>query len=150
MKTKDTTWSGLLKIPEEVVIKELRKELSSAKVEIGQLKSYIDELESKSPTRVALDRYYETRVHLWEKALWNNDNRVKSLQSQKEKVAQKLHDLSEKCSWVQQGGSAFCLPKNKLNLLMDVLLYGIAYAEKHDLYVEGMDDLYRTIKKQLK
>ena len=150
MKTKDTPWSGLLKIPEEVVIAELRKQLSSARVEIGQLKSYIDELESKTPTRVALDKYYETRVRFWEQALWNNDTRVKSLQSQKNQTIRKFRALQEKCSWIHGGGHAFCLPKKKLNLLMDVLLYGIAYAEKHGLYVEDMDDLYRIIKKQLK
>ena len=35
---KDQEWSGLMKIPDEIIISELR-------IEIGKLKSYIDELD---------------------------------------------------------------------------------------------------------
>ena len=37
---KDTEWSGLLKIPNEIVIKDLR-------IQLGGLNSYIQELEDK-------------------------------------------------------------------------------------------------------
>lgn len=150
MKRKDTPWSGLEKIPEEVVIEQLRKELSEAHVKIGQLESYIDELESKTPTKIALDKYYQNHLRLWEKALLNNDNQVSALKFQKKIIALKLHDLEQKCQWLKNGGSTFVLSKGKSNLLMDVLLYGIAYAEDNDLYSEDMEKLYKNIKSQLK
>lgn len=41
---KDAEWSGLMKIPDEVVISELR-------VKVGQLESYIEELEEQVKER---------------------------------------------------------------------------------------------------
>jgi hypothetical protein len=38
LNMKDQEWSGLMKIPDEIIISELR-------IEIGKLKSYIDELD---------------------------------------------------------------------------------------------------------
>jgi len=41
---KDAEWSGLMKIPDEVVISELR-------IKVGQLESYIEELEEQVKER---------------------------------------------------------------------------------------------------
>jgi cell shape-determining protein MreC len=41
---KDAEWSGLMKIPDEVVISELR-------IKVGQLESYVEELEEQVKER---------------------------------------------------------------------------------------------------
>jgi hypothetical protein len=41
---KDSEWSGLMKIPDEVVISELR-------IKVGQLESYVEELEEQVKER---------------------------------------------------------------------------------------------------
>lgn len=57
---KDTEWSGLLKIPAEALVDQLRKELSEKNIEIDMLKSEIQHLQAKNKNiiqhnKIALD-----------------------------------------------------------------------------------------------
>jgi hypothetical protein len=80
---KDKEWSGLLKIPNEVVIKDLR-------IQLGGLNSYIQELEDKilnlKNIEIKLDyiKYIENK---------NNNLEKKLEQSRKECNKVVLHNL---------------------------------------------------------
>ena len=45
--SKDEEWSGLLKVPDEIIIKQLREDIKELKIAAGQSQAYIDELEYK-------------------------------------------------------------------------------------------------------
>jgi hypothetical protein len=150
MKRKDTPWSGLEKIPEEAVIQQLRKELSEANVKIGQLESYIQELEEKYPSKSSVEKYCRIRLNLLERAINNTDALRKGIIMQKNNLSERYNNLVKQCDWIRSGYFSFCLPKNKAERLMDILLYGIAYADEHSLPKSDLPALYKTIKSQLK
>ena len=77
---KDREWSGLLKIPAEEVIKELR-------IKLGEANSYISELEDK------LKEYTVRQVK--EQAFISLEGRIKNLEKQLEKSRKECNKVVE-------------------------------------------------------
>jgi hypothetical protein len=77
---KDREWSGLLKIPAEEVIKELR-------IKLGEANSYISELEDK------LNEYTGRKVK--EDRLISLEGRIKNLEKQLEKSRKECNKVVE-------------------------------------------------------
>ena len=150
MNPKDTPWSGLLKIPEETVIAELRKELSHAKVEIGQLKSYIDELESgKRPLRKVMTDYYDSHLRIYERVLLNADSCRKGIVKRNRILTERYLNLLRRYSDTTRE-CPILLKRSKANELLDLMLAGIQYAVDNNAYSSEMKRLYKDIKEQLK
>jgi len=81
---KNENYSALLKIPDNAIISELKTENAKLNMEIGQLKSYILELEHK---------IHETEV--LNKGIVNNYNRYKDFYKNAKKEAMKDDIFSE-------------------------------------------------------
>lgn len=77
---KDREWSGLLKIPAEEVIKELR-------IKLGEANSFISELEDK------LKEYTGRRVK--EQTLISLEGRINNLEKQLEKSRKECNKVVE-------------------------------------------------------
>ena len=152
MKQKDKEWSGLFKIPDEVTIETLRKELSDASIEIGKLKSYIDELESgKRPVQEIVDKYYEKRVSVYERAIRNHDSNVASIKKRNKILTDRYINLLHRIDLsLPEKGKVILLTKRESTLLEDLVLAGIAYAKENDVYNRTMKQLYFNITTQLK
>lgn len=138
---------GLLKLPDKAIIESLKKELSEAKVKIGQLESYVEEIDNKQHLRKLIGDFYTNRVNIYQKAIQAADSNMRAIRKKSAQIARQYYELRTRVA--NKNGMVFVLSKKKSKLLMDLLLYGCAYAEDNNLYDDLMGVLYRDIKSQL-
>jgi len=150
MKGKDTPWSGLDKIPDSAVIDQLRKELSEAKVKIGQLESYVQELEDeKNPIRKTMEDYYRKRLSVYERALLNADSNHKALVKRNKILTERYINLLKRYTDTTRD-CPIILNRSKVSCLLDLMLAGIQYAQDNNAYSSEMKRLHNNIREQTK
>lgn len=142
--------TGLLKLPDSVVIESLRKELSEAKIEIGKLKSYIDELEfGKRPLKKVMQSYYESHLRIYERAIQNVAYNQKAIVKRNKVYKQRYFKLLSRFTSVSYE-RPILLNRVDKKMLINLILAGIQYAKDNNAYDNKMKRLYRDINDQLK